>query len=196
MVEAAMRRRLPEAERRRVILAAATAVVAERGAEAASISEIADRAGITRPIVYDHFPSKHALILALIEQHHAALMAALGDIATGPRLDKRTLRRLVVAYFHQVDVDPAGWRILCLEPSRDPDISTVQRRTAGEVNLVVAQMLDPAAPLAERLMVVEAARAAVNALAEVRQTDPRVAIETLADAAVALLWDGLRSFHR
>ena len=194
MPETRTRRRLPVAERRRVILDAATDVVAAHGAEAASISEIAGRAGITRPIVYDHFPSKQHLILALIEQHHATMMGVLGTIAVGPRLDKKILRRFLVAYLHQVDEDPGGWRILCLEPSRDPVIAKVQRRTAAEVNTVVAEMLNPTRPLKDRLIVVEAARAAVNALADIRQQDPSVDVETLADTAVALLWNGLRRF--
>ncbi len=192
MAVAPVKRRLPEAQRRRVILDAATAVVAARGVEAASISEIAARAGVTRPVIYDHFADKQEVVLALIEEHHATLMDVLGGIAAGPRLDEATLRSLLVAYLHQVDVDPGGWRILCLEPSRVPAIAEVQRRTAGEVNLIVAQMLDPRRPLSERLMVVEAARAAVNALAELRQQDPSVEIEELADVGVSLLWTGLR----
>ena len=187
-----VKRRLPEAERRRVILAAATEVVAERGAEAASIAEIAERAGVTRPIIYDHFPTKQDIVLELIEQHHATLMGVLGEVVTGPRLDKRGLRRILVAYLHQVDVDPGGWRILCLEPSRDPEIAEVQRRTAAEVNTVVASMLDPRTPLRRRLMAVEGARAAVNALAELRRQDPAITVDELADVAADLVWDGLR----
>jgi AcrR family transcriptional regulator len=192
VAEAATRKRLSEAERRKVILSAATHVVAERGAEAASISEIADRAGITRPIVYDHFPTKQDIILALIEHHHATLMNALSGVATGGRLNRRTFRQIIVAYLHQVDADPGGWRILCLEPSRDPEIAAVQRRTAGEVNQVVADMLDPDTPISLRLVAVEGARAAVNALADLRRQDPRMTIDEVAEAAVALLWDGLR----
>ena len=192
MADAAAKHRLPEAERRKVILAAATEVVAEWGVEAASISEIAERAGITRPIVYDHFRTKQDIVVALIEQHHATLMSALGQVGVGPRLDKRTLRRIIVAYLHQVDADPGGWRILCLEPSRDPRIATLQRRAAGEVNLVVAQMLNPSTPMKARLMAVEGARAAVNALADLRRHDPGISIDELADNAVTLVWEGLR----
>lgn len=192
MAATATRKRLSERERRKVILDAATQVVAERGAEAASISEIAERAGITRPIVYDHFPTKQDIILTLIEHHHATLMSALAQVATSGRLDRRTFRQIIVAYLHQVDLDPGGWRILCLEPSRDPEIAAVQRRTAREVNEVVAAMLDPGTPLPLRLMAVEGARAAVNALADVRQQDRSISVDEVADAAVALLWDGLR----
>jgi hypothetical protein len=94
-------------------------------------------------------------------------------------------------YFDQVDRDPGGWRILCLEPSRDPEIASVQRRTAHEVNLVFAELLDPARPVEERLLAAEATRAAVNALAALRQDDPDVSIESLVAAAVGLLWEGL-----
>jgi AcrR family transcriptional regulator len=194
MPEVRPRQRLPLAERRRIILDAATEVVAEHGAEAASISQIADRSGISRPIVYDHFPTKQHLILALIEMHHETLMEVLRTTATGPHLSRAIFRRLLVAYLHQVDADPGGWRILCLERSHDVAIAEVQRRTAAEVNGVVAQMFDPSRPLKERLMVVEAARAAVNAFAELRQQDSTIEVETLADAGVSLLWEGLRRF--
>jgi hypothetical protein len=53
-------------------------------------------------------------------------------------------------------------------------------------------MLDPGTPLPLRLMAVEGARAAVNALADVRQQDRSISIDEVADAAVARLWDGLR----
>lgn len=192
MAQTTVKRRLPEAERRRVILASATAVVAERGVEAASISDIAARAGVTRPVIYDHFATKQDIVLSLIEQHHATLMGVLSDVVTGGRLDKHSLRALVVAYLHQVDADPGGWRILCLEPSRDRQIAAVQRRTAGEVNAVVAGMLNPRTSLRRRLMAAEGARAAVNALADLRQQDPTIAIEELADIAVDLVWVGLR----
>lgn len=191
MAEVVVRRRMREADRRRVILDAATTVVAERGADGASISEIAERAGITRPIVYDHFPTKQHLVLALIEEHHATLMALLGALPAGTRLDEALFRGLLTMYFEQVDVDPGGWRILCLEPSRDQVIADVQRRTAREVNVVFAELLDPATPMDQRLLAAEAVRAAVNALAAVRQDDPSVSIAALVEAAIALLWDGL-----
>src|SRR4028118_803231 len=91
------RPRRPEPDRRKVVLAAATEVVAERGVEAASISEIAERAGITRPIVYDHFRSKQDIVVALIEHHHATLMSALGQVAAGPRRPQRERRGRVAA---------------------------------------------------------------------------------------------------
>ncbi len=191
MSERVTGRRLSEADRRRVILDAATSVVAERGADAASISDIAARAGITRPIVYDHFPTKRELVLTLIEEHHATLMDTLGRIPAGSRLDRRLFRRLLVTYFEQVDADPGGWRVLCLELSHDPEIATVQERTASEINLVFAQLLNPNMPIDARLLLAEASRAAVNGLAAVRQGDPTVAIDTLVAAAVGLLWDGL-----
>jgi AcrR family transcriptional regulator len=179
--------------RRAVILRAATEVVAAKGAEAASISDVADRAGITRPVVYDHFPTKRDLLVALVQEHHETFMRALAPVLAGGVLDRETLRDIVVAYLRQVDADPGGWRILCLEPSSDPKIAALQRRGGAEIDNAVAQLLGPRAPLAHRRHVATAMRAAVNALADVRQRNRRVSIDALADAAVDLLWEGAKS---
>jgi AcrR family transcriptional regulator len=61
------RRRLPRAERERQTLAAALSVFTARGFEAASMDEIAMRAGVTKPMLYRHFDSKEGLYLACIE---------------------------------------------------------------------------------------------------------------------------------
>src|SRR5919202_1314626 len=135
------RRRLGEAERRQVILEAATHAFAEHGYEGATISEIAERSQVTRPIVYDHFPTKKALLLALIEQHHLRFMTTLSTRGQGRELDEALLRELVDAYLDQVAADPGGWRILCLERSSDPEIADVQRRTGEEADAALASLL-------------------------------------------------------
>src|SRR5256885_17006322 len=62
------RRRLSRDERRAQILDAAAGVFAERGYEATSIDEVAEAAGISKPVIYDHFDSKKDLHIALIDK--------------------------------------------------------------------------------------------------------------------------------
>jgi len=115
---------LPEAERRRVILDAATDVVAAHGAEAASISEIAGRAGITRPIVYSHFGDLRGLLEAMLERESARALSQLAAIL--PSGDGAAERgdALVVAlrgYLEAVRAEPVTWRLVLMPPEGAPE---------------------------------------------------------------------------
>src|SRR6202789_4667338 len=61
--------RLPRQARRRQLLGAAQEVFVSQGYHAAAMDEIAERAGISKPVLYQHFPSKLELYLALLDQH-------------------------------------------------------------------------------------------------------------------------------
>jgi AcrR family transcriptional regulator len=191
VASAAPRRRLAEAERRQVILEAATHVFAERGYEGATISEIAERSQVTRPIVYDHFATKKALLLALIEQHHLRFMTTLATRGEGRKLDEALLRELVDAYLDQVANDPGGWRILCLERSSDPEIADVQRRTGDEVDTALASLLPANIRRAQRLLIARCLRAVGNEISaaslELPRTKRRLLVELMAD----FCWAGI-----
>jgi len=71
--------RLPKTARRSQLLGAAREVFVAQGYHAAAMDEIADRAGVSKPVLYQHFPSKRDLYLALLEQHTDELAAATRD---------------------------------------------------------------------------------------------------------------------
>jgi len=71
----------PDADSRDIILAAAEALVAERGVESMSLSEISKKAGVSRGTLYYHFPSKHELVLGIAERHMASLTAHIVELA-------------------------------------------------------------------------------------------------------------------
>ncbi|HEY4378100.1 MAG TPA: helix-turn-helix domain-containing protein, partial [Acidimicrobiales bacterium] len=60
-------RRLPAHERRPQLLAVATAVFAEHGFHGASMNQVAEAAGVTKPVLYQHFRSKRELYRELVE---------------------------------------------------------------------------------------------------------------------------------
>jgi AcrR family transcriptional regulator len=66
--------RLPRLARRKQLLGAAQEVFVERGYHAAAMDEIADRAGVSKPVLYQHFPGKLELYLALLDEHSAELV--------------------------------------------------------------------------------------------------------------------------
>src|ERR1700710_2805864 len=61
--------RLPRDERRGQLLIAASEVFVDRGYHAAGMDEIADRAGVSKPVLYQHFSSKLELYLAVLQRH-------------------------------------------------------------------------------------------------------------------------------
>src|ERR671914_748040 len=75
----AARQRLTKDERRTRILDAAAQVFADRGYEPATLDEIAEAAGISKPVIYDHFSSKKELHISLIESHGQALIDFMAE---------------------------------------------------------------------------------------------------------------------
>src|SRR5690349_9985144 len=65
--------RLPREERRAQLLAAAQEVFVANGYHGAAMDEIAETAKVSKPVLYQHFPSKRELYLALLDSHLAAL---------------------------------------------------------------------------------------------------------------------------
>src|ERR671922_2134232 len=61
--------RMPRDERRAQLLAAATDVFVNNGYHATVMDDIAERAGVSKPVLYQHFPSKLELYLALLDRH-------------------------------------------------------------------------------------------------------------------------------
>src|SRR5438477_13061782 len=101
-------KRLPASERRRQILAAAREVFGHRGAEDPSVERLAAAAGISKPILYRHFPSKRELYLAVLEDHLADLIRRLWVALSGSADPRVRLRRALQAYFEFVDERPDG----------------------------------------------------------------------------------------
>src|SRR5215204_6886209 len=104
------RRRLSGSERRRAILDAGMRMFAERGYERASMREIARSAGITTPVIYDHFSSKRELQTALLGEQEAALRIHQGrerELEPGADL----ARALIDDFFSWVESHPYAWRM-------------------------------------------------------------------------------------
>ena len=75
--------RLPAAERRETILRAAAEVFAAAGYRAAKVSDVAQRVGVTEPVIFQNFGSKAGLFAAVVERAAAEARASLDDLAAG-----------------------------------------------------------------------------------------------------------------
>src|SRR5690349_15950896 len=72
--------RLPAEQRREQLLDAALGVILEQGYSGVSIEAVARAAGVTRPVVYDHFPNLGRLLYALIEREERYAIEQLEDV--------------------------------------------------------------------------------------------------------------------
>jgi AcrR family transcriptional regulator len=95
--------RLPRPARRKQLLTAAQAVFVAQGYHAAAMDDIAERAGVSKPVLYQHFPSKLELYLALLDQHAESLVQRVREALESTTDNHRRVEASVQAYFDFVD---------------------------------------------------------------------------------------------
>ena len=95
--------RLPRHARRRQLLAAAQSVFVAQGYHAAAMDDIAERAGVSKPVLYQHFPSKLELYLALLDQHAEVLVERVREALGSTTDNRQRVEASVQAYFDFVD---------------------------------------------------------------------------------------------
>jgi AcrR family transcriptional regulator len=109
--------RLPREERRELIEQAAARLFAERGYSDTSLEDVAAAAGVSRPVIYDHFATKSELHDALMARHLRELMVFIATRTMGVQEDlERRLRAGISAFFEFMEEDPYAWRIVMREP--------------------------------------------------------------------------------
>lgn len=104
--------RLPRGERREQLLEAASEVFVDRGYHAASMDEIADRAGVSKPVLYQHFSSKLDLYLAVLAQHVEILVSSVRQALRTTTDNRHRLRAAVQAFFDFIEHDSQGYRLI------------------------------------------------------------------------------------
>jgi AcrR family transcriptional regulator len=195
----AVRRRLSASARRERIEAAAVEVFAARGYDAASVGEIAGAAGVTRTVLYDHFPSKRELYLHVLGTQNAAMLAEVGAGITGAGAGRERMRATVAAYLSFARQRPAARRILVDPiPTGDAELDRALRTFRTARTQAVATMLGPDLARSglphgstEAEVVVELLITGVDGVARWWQEHPAATLDEVTDVAAQLLWSGL-----
>ena len=104
--------RMPRSERRAQLLDAAQAVFVQSGYHAAAMDEIADRAGVSKPVLYQHFPGKLDLYLALLDKHCDTLETLVRQALEVGGDNEVRVERTVAAYFEFVTSEGAAFRMV------------------------------------------------------------------------------------
>jgi AcrR family transcriptional regulator len=116
---------MPPGQRREQLIDAALEVILERGYARISIEAIARAAGITRPVVYDHFPNLNRLLHAVIEREERISLEQLDQVVPeepGDQEPRELLAGGLARFLAAVTTRPATWRIILLPLEGTPPI--------------------------------------------------------------------------
>lgn len=134
-------KRMRAPERRLQLIDVARSVFARSGYFTTTMDDVAHAAGITKPILYQHFESKKALYLALIDEAALEITKAVWD-ATEDQSDALTMAAGgMKAYFSYVKSHPDSFRILFSDARADPEIMDRIDSIRGVIAERVAQLI-------------------------------------------------------
>ena len=102
----------PQPRRREQLLEAASELFVDRGYHATGMDEIADRAGVSKPVLYQHFASKLDLYLAVLAQHVEILVTSVREALDTTTDNRRRLHDAVQAFFDFIEDDSQGYRLI------------------------------------------------------------------------------------
>ena len=192
------RRRLSAADRRERIELAATEVFAERGYTGASTAEIARRADISVPVLYDHFPSKLELHRRLLQRTRDELLALWQRELAGDEPATVRVPRAIGAWARYVEEHPYLARVFFRETSGDPAAEAAHREIQGQARVALGVVLGREPGAAERLggqqaleMAAETMRSGLAGLAVWWSEHPATPRERVVEVALAVVWTGL-----
>ncbi|MES9538325.1 TetR/AcrR family transcriptional regulator [Spirillospora sp. NPDC049024] len=104
--------RLPRLARRKQLLGAAQEVFVAQGYHAAAMDEIAERAGVSKPVLYQHFPGKLELYLALLDEHAEALVKIVREALESTTDNKLRVQASMQAFYDFVAGDGEAYRLV------------------------------------------------------------------------------------
>jgi AcrR family transcriptional regulator len=190
--------RLPRSARRAQLLVAAQEVFVENGYHSAAMDDIAERAGVSKPVLYQHFPGKLELYLAILDMHNAELVASVGAAMRAHPENKDRVAAAISAYYEFVDRDDAAFRLvfesdLTNDPLVKDRVDLVERTVSQTIADIITEDAGLDRARAELLGVALAGMAQVSARAWLQGERP-VPREQAAALISQLAWRGIGAF--
>ncbi|HUY63550.1 MAG TPA: TetR/AcrR family transcriptional regulator [Acidimicrobiales bacterium] len=198
-------KRLPADRRRQQLLDVALGHFAARGFKATTMDEIAEAAGVTKPLLYQHFASKRALYLELVESVAQSLLEAIGKAVAAAAGPRQQVEGGFAAYFHLVVTHAEAFTLLFgSDIQNDPELSRAVRHVEDMLAEAVDVLIDAGLDEGHRRLlayaVVGMAKGASSHFLAVGQEPGTTTVGADADRAARrlaeLAWAGLRSVHR
>ena len=192
--------RMPRDERRAQLLAAALEVFTSAGYHAAAMDEIADRAGVSKPVLYQHFPSKLDLYLAVLDTHIDSLVFAIQRAIQSTPDNSIRVQATIAAYFDFIEADGEAFRLLFesdmnVEPAVRERLNRMTYDCAAAVSAVIS--LDTGLPQeAAMLLGVGLIGSAQVTARHWLERDSKLTREQAQNLVTNIIWRGISGFPR
>ncbi|MHB1613692.1 MAG: TetR/AcrR family transcriptional regulator [Actinomycetes bacterium] len=192
--------RMPRVERRAQLLRAAREVFVAQGYHAAPMDDIAERAGVSKPVLYQHFPSKLELYVALLDESGDALVAAVQAALASTSDNDQRVAATIAAYFRFVDTEDGAFRLvfesdLVNEPEVRRRVDRVNELCAQAISQVISE--DSGLDLEESMLVAVGLTGLAQVSARYWLTSVgQIPEQTATDLISTLLWRGIRGLPR
>ena len=185
--------RVPRAVRERQIVALGEELFAERGFAKASMDELARRAGVTKPVIYELFGSKEGLFNACLEGLALRLATRIAEAARAENDPESRLRAGGLAFLRFATENRVAYELL-YEGRFSEAAATVRRRQASLILELMRELAPEDVDPRELEVAANAVNSAYEGVAHWMWDHPDIPIERLADWTVDLLLPGLRRF--
>jgi AcrR family transcriptional regulator len=190
--------RLPRSARRKQLLEAAQEVFVAQGYHAAAMDDIAERAGVSKPVLYQHFPGKLDLYLALLDLHCDAMIERMRKAMSSSTDNKVRVAAATSAYFDFIDHESEAFRLVFESDLRnDPAVrARFERVERGCIEAITETIMADTGLGRERAELLAAGLCgAAEIAARFWLTGGRQIPKSEAEALLsALSWRGIASF--
>jgi AcrR family transcriptional regulator len=187
-------RRLARAARVEQLLNVAEVLFAEHGFDGTSIEQIARAAGITRPVVYDHFGSKDGIYLACVRRARDQLQGAMAEGIVGVDDLESRLEAGLDACFAFIEADPARWAVMFRGVAVTGDTADEATRLRFATVSIIADLIQAASPATPRREADAFAHALSGAGEQVERwwrANPEIPRSEIVDYLHRFAWQGL-----
>ncbi|MDQ1396609.1 MAG: hypothetical protein QOG64_1868 [Acidimicrobiaceae bacterium] len=193
-----MAARLPAARRRRQLLDVALEVFAANGFHRTSMEEVADAAGVTKPVLYQHFGSKRELYLELLDDVGGQLMEAIAKAVASADRPREQVLGGFLTYFRFVADHQSAFNLLFGSGARrDEEFADAVRKVEDTIAEAIAPLIAADVDEDHRRLLAHGLVGLAEGtgrqwVASGLDLDPEVVGQRIAELA----WAGLRNIHR
>jgi AcrR family transcriptional regulator len=183
------------------LLEAAQEVFVANGYHAAAMDDIADRAGVSKPVLYQHFPGKLDLYLALLDSSCDAIVASVRNALRSTEDNKQRVAATIHAFYEYVANAQGAFRLvfesdLTNEPAVRERVDRVTHACAEACSEVISADAGLSKEQSMVLAVSLVGMAQVSARYWLASDNPSLAQEQAADLVASLAWRGIGGFPR
>ncbi|MDF5821034.1 TetR/AcrR family transcriptional regulator [Corynebacterium felinum] len=197
-----VRQRMSGKQRREQLISIGRSLFAERGFEGTSVEEIAGRAGVSKPVVYEHFGGKEGLYAVVVDREMNRLeQVVTQSLATGR--SRTRIEQAVLALLTYVEEETDGFQILVrdMQPGTDRSYSTLLNDAVAQVSHILARAFERSGLISETAVLYGQALVGMVSMTaqwwlDQRDNEDCPTKEEVAAHIVNLCWNGLAGMER